>query len=207
MHIAIDVLDGRAFNLVTLILAVGALLLTIAGLYYARRALFPPKRRLSYYLESASPLVNASGVLPGTIQVSRNGVALSDPHLVVIWIKNTGRHAIASDLFDQGRPLEVDLHAPIVELAAADGEGSTLASGYAAVGTKITYGPELIPSGRKITFTALVDGDPSVSLHDYFIDVQVKVAADAAINLRSVGLSAGAAVAGLLVNLLQSLLS
>lgn len=36
MAIAIDVLDGRAFNLVTLILAVAAILLTIVGLYYAR---------------------------------------------------------------------------------------------------------------------------------------------------------------------------
>lgn len=205
---AVDVLDGRAFNLVTLILAVAAILLTIAGLYYARRALFPPKRRLSYYQESSSPLVNAAGALPGTIQVTRNGVALSDPHLVVIWIKNTGRHAIASDLFDQGRPLEVDLHAPIVELAAADEDGAALATGYAALGTKITYGPELIPSGRKITFTALVDGDPSVSLHDYFIDVQVKLSSDPlASSLRSVALSAGAAVAAALFTLVQSLLS
>jgi hypothetical protein len=204
---SIDLLDGRGYNLTTVVLAVLALVLAVASLYYARRALFPPKRRLTYWVENSSRLLNATDAISGTVQVSRDGVPLSDPYVLVVWIKNTGRYAIASEHFDQRRPLELELQAPIVELTAAiDAEDASVNS-YTANGTRISFGPELLAKGRKVTFTALVDGCPDLVVRDYFIDVDVRPARLVPnIDRSSVGLavlSSAAAVA----SAVQSLLS
>lgn len=175
MRASVDLLDGRGFNLTTLVLAVIAILLAVVSVYYARRALFPPKRRLSYCVESSSPLVQGAGHLAGAIEVSREGVPLSDPHVVVLWLKNTGRHAIASEHFDQGRPVELDLSAQIVDLVTAGGSAQASCAVHGAV---IAYGPELLSKGQKVTFTALVDGAPDFSLRQHLIDVEVKAAPD-----------------------------
>lgn len=122
------------------------------SVYYARRALFPPRRRLSYALESASPLVDQSGLQSGsmTIEVLVNGVPLADPHLAVVRLKNSGRHAIASEQFDQQRALEIDLNASVVELLSAEADQHGTVIGACAVsGATISFGPEVIKKGKR----------------------------------------------------------
>ncbi|WP_367320810.1 hypothetical protein [Streptomyces sp. HUAS ZL42] len=172
-----DMLEGKGFNLVTIGLAVLALALGAVSVYYARRALFPPKRQLLYDLESASPLVDQSGLQSGsmTIEVLCNGVALTDPYVAVVRLKNSGRHAIASEQFDRQRALEIDLNVSVVELLSADaGQHGAVISACAVSGTTISFGPELIRKGQAITLTALVEGAPTLDVRDHFVDVQLK---------------------------------
>lgn len=176
---AVEVLDGKGFNVVTIALAVVALILGGISTYYARKALFPPKRQLSYLLGSATALVNQAGLQAGggAIEVRRNGVLLTDPYLVVVEIKNSGRHAIASEQFDRGRPLELDLNVPIVELMGANaGEHGSVMDACAASATFVSFGPELIRRSQKVIFTVLTEGCPDLEVRDYFVDVKMRKA-------------------------------
>lgn len=215
MRSAVEILDGKGFNVLTIVLAVLALALGGVSVYYARRALFPPKRRLSYALESASPLVDQSGLQSGsmTIEVLCNGVPLADPHLAVVRLKNSGRHAIASEQFDQQRALEIDLNASVVELLSAEADQHGTVIGACAVsGETISFGPELIRKGEEIILTALVEGAPTLDVRDHFVDVQLKpaiadspavVALVAQRFLASAGAAGGAALAAAVASLLS----
>lgn len=175
---AVDLLEGKGFNLATLVLATLALVMGAFGVYYGRKALFPPKRQLTYLMERSSPIVDRSVLDPGSsaIEVRRNGVPLVDPHLIVVWVKNTGRHAIASEQFDQGRPLELDLHVPIVELLTAEsGEAQPVVDACAVSGKSVLFGPELIKKGQIVTFTVLAEGSADLVVREHFIDVRMKV--------------------------------
>ncbi|MCX5560728.1 hypothetical protein [Streptomyces sp. NBC_00038] len=110
-----------------------------------------------------------------TIEVLCNGVALTDPYVAVVRLKNSGRHAIASEQFDRQRALEIDLNVSIVELLSADaGQHGAVISACAVSGTTISFGPELIRKGQAITLTALVEGAPTLDVRDHFVDVQLK---------------------------------
>ncbi|MFC7906308.1 hypothetical protein ACWEQW_08640 [Streptomyces nigra] len=110
-----------------------------------------------------------------TIEVLCNGVALTDPYVAVVRLKNSGRHAIASEQFDRQRALEIDLNVSIVELLSADaGQHGAIISACAVSGTTISFGPELIRKGQAITLTALVEGAPTLDVRDHFVDVQLK---------------------------------
>ncbi|WP_405762509.1 hypothetical protein [Streptomyces sp. NBC_00045] len=212
MYIAVDLLDGKGFNLATLILAGLALLMGVLAVYYGRKALFPPKRQLTYQLERSSPILDQSGLDPSNdvIEVTRNGVPLVDPHLAVVWVRNTGRHAIASEQFDRGRPLELDLQTPIVELLTAEAAGARSLVGACSVsGKSVLFGPELIKRGQTVTVTVLTEGSADLVVREHFIDVRLSNAGRVSGQghfVRSVGgpalLSALTATAGLLVNIL-----
>ncbi|MFD3676451.1 hypothetical protein [Streptomyces sp. NPDC058613] len=177
VHTAVDLLEGKGFNLATLVVAALALVMGTLAVYYGRKALFPPKRQLTYLMERSSPILDRSALDPGNnaIEVRRNGVPLIDPHLVVVWAKNTGRHAIASEQFDQGRPLELDLQAPIVELITAEVGGSqSVMSACAISGKSVLFGPELLKRRQAVTFTVLTEGNADLVVREHFIDVKMK---------------------------------
>ncbi|MDX3458738.1 hypothetical protein PV396_43625 [Streptomyces sp. ME02-8801-2C] len=196
-------MDGKGFNVLTVVLAILALALGGVSVYYARRSLFPPKRRLSYELASASPLVDRSGLQPGsmTIEVLCNGAPLTDPHLAVVRLRNSGRHAIASEQFDQQRALEIVLNASVVELLSAEAEpGGTVVGACVVSGGTISFGPELITKGQEIILTALVEGAPVLEVRDHFVDVQLRAAiadSQAVVAMAAQRLQVAAGAAGL----------
>jgi hypothetical protein len=167
MHLSVDLLDGRGFNFLTITIAVIALISGTIGVIYARRALFPPKREIAYSLESSAPLINDASNLQNGISVIHNGTTLRNPYVTTLKIRNSGRHAVASEHYDQGRPLTLDLGKPIMDLT------SSASGSYGTQGTSITYGPELLPSGHSLKFTALTEGKPTLTIRHYFIDTKV----------------------------------
>ncbi|WP_030555680.1 hypothetical protein [Streptomyces exfoliatus] len=174
-----DVLDGRAFNLATIVIATLALILGIVGVIYARRALFPPKREITYAIESA-PLMNETSTLQHGVSVVHNGVTIRDPHMFTLRLTNTGRHAVASDYFDQARPLAFDLGTPILETT------TTFGGRYSTQGSVISFGPDLLASKQSISFTALTEGRPDVQVQEYLIDTKLRKLVDQNLTPRTV---------------------
>ncbi|KAB2974212.1 hypothetical protein F8R89_20810 [Streptomyces sp. SS1-1] len=164
---AMDWLDGRGFNLLTIIIALVALVAGVVGVLYARRALFPVNRAISYRMDTSRLLAGDAQALPGALTVNYNGEDLQDPHVVKLRLRSTGRHAVASEHYDQGRPIKFDLGRPVVLL------DSPSTSAIEVIGSQVKYGPELMPPGQSVTVSLITQGKPLLSVEQYFIDTKV----------------------------------
>ncbi len=109
--IALELLGGSLFNGLTLLVATTALIAGILAAYYARRALFPPKRQLTLHQSSPTSALSSESLKSKGISLAHNGNPLKEPYLITISMENTGRHAITSEDFDQSRPLSIELGA------------------------------------------------------------------------------------------------
>ncbi|MFE7835796.1 hypothetical protein ACFU53_06910 [Streptomyces sp. NPDC057474] len=164
---AADWLDGRGFNLLTIIIALVALVAGVVGVLYARRALFPANRAISYRMDISRLLAGDAHALPGALTVNYNGEHLRDPHVVKLRLRSTGRHAVASEHYDQGRPIKFDLGRLVVLL------DSPTVSAFEVSGSQVKYGPELMPAGQSVTLSLITEGKPRLSVEHYFIDTKV----------------------------------
>ncbi|WP_159073536.1 hypothetical protein [Streptomyces sp. RTd22] len=202
---ALDWLDGRGFNLLTIVIALLALIAGIAGVLYARRALFPANRAISYRLDTSRLLAGDARSLPGALTVSYEGQALQDPYVVKLRLRNTGRHAVASEHYDRGRPIKFVLGRPAIMLANSANGSFSVDDG------QVSYGPELLPAGRSESLSLITEGKPSLTVEHYFIDTKVideSPESDRLSNrdLRSLGMTATAAVVASLGSAASALL-
>lgn len=176
----LDLFEGRGFNGATLTVASLALLVAVVAAYFAREAVFPPRRRLTIHLLAPAQLLKAAAPsgLDG-LEVSRNGRVLEDPYVVTIVIRNTGRHAVGSEHFDRGRPIMISLAAPVAGLL-----GSPVGRAESAVSVDdqaILFGPDLIRRRQEIVIQALVTRAPSLGpeqVSEHLVDTTVKVDVD-----------------------------
>lgn len=118
-----------------------------------------PPRRLLYWMPAVTPLLNTQHAMRGSIEVRRGELILSDPHVIEIGLLNQGRQAIPSAAFDGGRPLRLDVGAPIVELL----KSTTAPAGRQIPKTEIEgsvleVGPSLLGPRQAVSFYLLVDG-------------------------------------------------
>ncbi|MEU3452875.1 hypothetical protein ABZ671_04640 [Micromonospora sp. NPDC006766] len=173
---ALDFFEGRSYNGVALTVALLALLVAVVTAYFARAAVFPPRRRLSVRLLKPARLLGSAGGEVGDLEVSRKGRVLEDPHIVTIIMRNTGRHAISSSQFDQDRPIRIDLGAPIEAiLSAATGHSATC---VAIDDQVILFGPELIRRKQEIQIQALTASAPQVHenvVAEHLVDTTVTI--------------------------------
>ncbi|MGW0188198.1 hypothetical protein ACWDV7_20835 [Streptomyces sp. NPDC003362] len=148
-----------------------------AGVYATRRAAFP-KRRLVYSFSSSSLVQrHQRNVSANVLHIRLGERELHNPRLVSLRLENTGRRDISSAQFDQGDPLRIVLGLPVVELVsiAAEPPGALglIPSGWDDHGMSIR--PGRLGAGEAITYTLLVDGDPSFyRLTHALIDVKVR---------------------------------
>jgi hypothetical protein len=119
-----------------------------------------PKRRLFYGMSDPVAILSPDGAKHG-LEVRRGGRQLTDPCLVELALHSSGRQSINSGLFDQGRPLSLHLHAPIVDLLKAASRPTEQAiPDYQWSGSTLDIGPGVLARRQRITFTVLVDGKP-----------------------------------------------
>ncbi|WP_349880833.1 hypothetical protein ABIH81_14960 [Micromonospora sp. HUAS YX12] len=172
---ALDIFEGKGFNGATLAVAVLALLVAGVAAYFAREALFPPKRRITIHVLTPVRLLTGARVGLEDVEVSRRGRVLPDPHVITILIRNTGRHAVASEQFDQGRPLTIDLQSPIEALL--NPAGGQAPSGVVVEGTSVCFGPELVRRKQEIPIQVLASewGDPEITLTEHLVDTECRV--------------------------------
>lgn len=141
----INVLDGRTFNGFTIVVALVSLSIAAIATIYGRRAIFPPRRRLTVFINS-----------------SRDGATIPDSpslRLATVTFSNTGRHAIESARFDRDRPLIIDIGVPIqhVAMGAAPRPGVRLSHR----GSTVAFGPDLLNPGESVITEIYASGDPT----------------------------------------------
>lgn len=155
---------------VSLAIAVAGVIAAIAAAYYGHRALGPPTRRLDLTVQSKQ-LVTPLSEQSLTIQF--NGSSIADPHLVEVYLSAAGKHSVASEHFDQGRPIAIEFTSGtlVADLTSA---GSAV---HSLSGNRLTIGPDLFARNCTHSFTLLFDG--AVSVRDYkysahLIDTEVR---------------------------------
>lgn len=172
---ALDVFQGKTFNIVTIIVALIGLTIAIFGAYYARAALFPARRRISVTMKHPTSLLSDASTAISGIEVIRNHQPLTEPHIVEISIENTGRHDIESAKFDLERPLRIEIGATLVDvLKVSTNPISRTIPTYAIDGpSSITVGPDLIKRRSRIEIQILADGIPELHCSEHLIDTKL----------------------------------
>ncbi|WJK40127.1 hypothetical protein O7608_27520 [Solwaraspora sp. WMMA2056] len=185
--LTVDLLDGEGYNGATLFLATAALISTVVAAYFAREALFPPRRRLVVRVLSPVSLLHAdAGLLGGAegvagitgaggVEVSRNGEPIPDPYVVTVLLRNTGRHAISTAQFDQQRPITIDIKTSIV--AVLSPAGPVAPATVEAEGTTLRFHPDLIRQKQEISIQLLTSGrpGPDLTVSEHLVDTRVDV--------------------------------
>jgi hypothetical protein len=135
-----------------------------------------PKRRLYYQMRAVAPLMTAPEGVRGDLELRHRGRMLVDPRALTVELVSRGRKDIPSDAYNDGKPLKLDLGAPIVEVLQVASEPATLpVPAVAADGTSMNIGPSLIGKRHTITITVLTDGgQPGLTCQSPLIDVQVR---------------------------------
>lgn len=154
---------GLLYNLITLLIALAAVVAGGSGAYFARKALFPSKRKLSCYALAVASLLTDESVTETGIEVKHQGVNLQDPYLVTICLENVGRYAVTSSHFDRSRPLAIDLGVNIkavTKLSISPSTGSSYE--HSTVGSKLLLGPDLLEPGQVLIVQLLTDGVPKI---------------------------------------------
>jgi hypothetical protein len=137
-----------------------------------------PRRRLRCTVVSRTRLMNAPQVVRENLKVLYKDQALADPFVMVLEIASTGRSAIPSDSFDNGRSLELKLDAEIETILSMEYRPpSATKPNIEGRGSGIEFHPELIARREIITTSILTEGNPgsvAVALNP-FRDVKIEI--------------------------------
>ncbi|MFF4727203.1 hypothetical protein ACFY3M_17980 [Streptomyces mirabilis] len=154
------------------ITTLAGILIGVLGAWATLRA-NNPKRRLNWWVESNTPLINPS--LPtagGALTVQLGGRQLRKPRTIELVLANDGRHAITSSMFHGGASVRFDFDG--VGVIAILGvvtkpTGSvrptfdigpvTTVGGIITAEDWVDLPPSLLSRGQVVMVTVLVDGD------------------------------------------------
>jgi len=110
----------------------------------------------------------------GCLKLTFRDIEITDPHLVRLTLKNVGPTDIASDHFDAGTPLVIDLHCQrfFGLLGTGHPAGSTMTQSLGGPGL-IEIRPVLLRRGDQWTIEAIIDGAPKPELSSPLIDTDI----------------------------------
>ncbi|MFJ8630248.1 hypothetical protein [Streptomyces sp. NPDC093568] len=149
----------------------GTVLVGLLAMWTAFRSSHP-KRRLNYTVRHW-PLVQQCA--DGSLETTRHGTLLTDPHTVEVVLNNPGRWDIPSEAFDRGDPFLLDLDVPYLVVMEIHAEPSSAVAPDAEVrGSRLCIGPGLIGRGTTITYVLLVDTAPVYAFRHSLVDVKVR---------------------------------
>lgn len=138
-----------------------------------------PRRRLKCTAVSRTRLMYAPQAIRDNLKLSYKDKTLADPYIMVLEIASTGRSAIPSSSFDNGRNLQLELAAEIETILSVEYKPTSATKPVIrSHGSAIEFGPELIARRETINVSVLTEGNPgsiAVSL-DPFTDVNIEVA-------------------------------
>lgn len=122
------------------------------------------RKKITYELLTAEPLINLPTGISPNLQVSHDGQPLDDPHVVVVRLAYRGRRDLTSTEFDQGGPLCVDVGIEIKALLRSSFSPPKQPVPKVKVnGTALDIGPGLIRKRLEMVFVILANG-PAVQL-------------------------------------------
>jgi hypothetical protein len=139
------------------------LLAIVATVWVTLRAA-NPKRRLLYSMPVCTSMLNRQSELP-ELKVIYGAKQLESPHVVNVELASRGRTDIPRNAFDGGKPLRLDVGAPIVECLQVTMTPPDRPEPACAIdGSKLLIGPSLIGRRQTTVFSLLVDGaEPRLS--------------------------------------------
>ncbi|MFC8127202.1 hypothetical protein [Streptomyces sp. NPDC057302] len=156
--------------------AAAAAVVAVVAVYVTHRAAHP-RRRLMYAFTS-DPLVQRHQREMSTrvLRVSLGDQELSDPRLVTLRLECRGTRDISSAQFENGKPIEVVLGVPILELVSMSTEPPDVhPTTFDVVDGVLRIGPGRLGAGETVSYTVLVDGAPDqYTLRRELIDVRVR---------------------------------
>src|ERR1022692_1409882 len=135
------------------VIAVLTLIVTIAFGWQAFA-----RRRLTCTVVSRSRLMNAPQAIRDNLKISYEGRTFDDPYVTVFEIGSTGRAAIPSTSFDNGRNLQLDLVATIETILSVEVEPqSATKPSIVNNGSVLELKPELIARREVIRIALLTE--------------------------------------------------
>lgn len=131
-----------------------------------------PAREIRYGVESSRliDLAMTDGAAPS---VRFYGREVSDPYKATVRVWSAGRADVPSAAFDSGKPLVVDMGAPIIAGTFRSGTSRTGLSFTQLSDCEVGIGPGLLPKDFDLTFEALLEVQPQVSIRSPLIEVAV----------------------------------
>jgi hypothetical protein len=100
---------------------------------------------------------------------------LSQPYIVTVMVVSKGRKDISSASFDGGQPIVANLGVPIIQELRFDAATKSRGVPVPKVvidGTRVLVGPSMLAKRHTLTFTALVEGEPSLSSEIPILDTR-----------------------------------
>lgn len=142
--------DLSTTDLVTIVLGVAALVVAIIAAAFAYKAV-PPKRALALYV-SNTRLINTATQVASGLEISHliHG-KLVDPRILRVGIRNVGRAAVTSDMYDGGQPIVVRIGTRTVEKLSDESslDGVSVPKHTLDLNeAKLTIGPGAIHTGH-----------------------------------------------------------
>jgi hypothetical protein len=167
-------LEGKPFNALTLAIALVAIVVTA---YFAQKTLRVNRRRLTVAALPPAPLLTSHSQGLANLQLTWNGTLLTDAHIVTFMLDNYGRAAIDSSSFDRGRPIRLNLSAPVVEVMSVSLRPKSASEfAHAWEENSVTIGPDVLKPLQRLTVQLLVAGEPDLnnSLEEYLTNTEVE---------------------------------
>lgn len=133
-----------------------------------------PRRQLLFRLESCTSLLSTSPDARKELKVLYGNEELADPHILNVKLISRSREDIASEAFDQSRPIVLDVGMPIIALLPMDAKSEVLPK-FKFEGTAVKVGPDLIKRRQRMSFTLLADGpNAQLSCESHLVNVKVQ---------------------------------
>lgn len=141
-----------------------ALAQVILGLFAIVMPSILARKKITYELLTAEPLINLPADISPSLQVSHDGKPVDNPHVVVVRLVYRGRRDLTSTEFDQGGPLCVDVGIEIKSLLRSSFSPPKQPVPKVKVnGTALDIGPSLIRKRLEMVFVILANG-PAIQL-------------------------------------------
>jgi hypothetical protein len=134
------------------------------------------RRRLEYRLIRSTALLTGPEAVHGQLEIYYMGHKIRNPHVVEVEIASTGWSDITSDLFDQGRPVHLNMAVPIVrQISSRNWRKNAPTFEFECEEELISFAPTLLVHKQGVTVTLITDGHARlVTCRSYLADVDVR---------------------------------
>jgi hypothetical protein len=161
--------SGDLLVLATIAVAILAILATV----WATRK-WGNRRGLLEFSWDAVPLLPGQQV-NGLLQVTFRDIAVSEPHLVTVILRNVGPRDVPSSAFDGGLPLRVTFDQTFYGLTSSHGgRVSSPAIGTQVPHSNVEWSPNLLKRQEQWVFSAVVSGSVLAELESPLVDTDVR---------------------------------
>ncbi len=139
----------------------------VAGIFAARR--WGNRRKRVLFDWRSAPLITHNAP---HLKVTFRDIEVSDPHLVILRLRNIGPADVASEHFDASRPVVIRLNCTMYGVTSATHPQATVSTAVGADGV-VQMEPHLLRRAEEWIVEAVVAGSPDPILESSLIDTDI----------------------------------